>query len=214
MYEHNKKALSRIYLQYKNSPKLIEWIKSLPEISQSSLEQQIDKINNMLDIDNVEGEQLDICGRIAGFSHRPLIRVDYLSVFAYKGTGGAQPYDVASYKSPYEQLGKVPVSDYLYRILIKSKIQKNNSSATIDEVKVAVDYIFNVNSAIIDGQDMTIKTIWVDKIIPANILVLIEFFDLLPRPQGVKAKSIRFNHHPFAYKGTFDAQPYGKGAYI
>ncbi|CNE16120.1 DUF2612 domain-containing protein [Yersinia enterocolitica] len=214
MYNHRKKALSRIYLQYKNAPKLLEWISILPDISQSSLEEQITKINNLLDIDNAEGDQLDICGRIAGFTERPLIRSDYLSIFAYNGTGGAQPYNVAPYKAPHEQIGKVPVSDYLYRILIKAKIQKNNTNATLDEIKTAVDYILDVNSAIIDGQDMTMKTIWVDKPIPANVLVLIQLFDLILRPQGVKASLIRVNHHPFAYKGTFDAQPYGMGAYI
>ncbi|HGC8058285.1 TPA: DUF2612 domain-containing protein, partial [Yersinia enterocolitica] len=62
MYNHRKKALSRIYLQYKNAPKLLEWISILPDISQSSLEEQITKINNLLDIDNAEGDQLDICG--------------------------------------------------------------------------------------------------------------------------------------------------------
>ncbi|ABS47936.1 MULTISPECIES: DUF2612 domain-containing protein [Yersinia pseudotuberculosis complex] len=214
MYNHHKKALSRIYLQYKNAPKLVEWLGILPAISQSSLEEQITKINNLLDIDNGEGAQLDICGRIVGFTERPLIRNDYLSVFAYNGTGGAQPYNVASYKAPHEQIGKVPVSDYLYRVLIKAKIQKNNSNATLDEIKTAADYILDVSSAVIDGQDMTIKTIWVDKPIPANILVIVHLFDLIPRPQGVNAGQIRLNHHPFAYKGTFDAQPYGNGAYI
>ncbi|QXF34259.1 hypothetical protein CE143_14695 [Photorhabdus luminescens] len=214
MYDHKSKALSRIYWQYKNSPKLINWITSLPDIAQSSIEDQIEKINNILDIDKAEGDQLDICGRIAGFAERPLIRTDFVSIFAYNGTGGAQPYNIAPYKSPGEQIKIAPVSDFMYRILIKSKIQKNNSIATIDDVKSAVDYIFNVNSAIIDGQDMTMKTIWMDKAIAANIRVLIEMFDLIPRPQGVKACLIRTNHHPFAYKGTYDAQPYGVGAYV
>ncbi|CNH77647.1 DUF2612 domain-containing protein [Yersinia pekkanenii] len=214
MYDHNKKALSRVYWRYKNSPNLIKWIKSLPDIAQHSIEDQIYKINELLDIDNAEGDQLDICGRIAGFPYRPLIRSDFVFVFAYNGTGGAQPYDVAPYKPINESVRMVPLSDFMYRVVIKAKIQKNNSIATIDDIKVAVDYILNVNSVVIDGQDMTIKTIWVNEKIPANILVLIELFDLIPRPQGVNAKLIRFNHHPFAYKGTFDAQPYGIGAYI
>lgn len=214
MYDHNKKALSRVYWRYKNSPNLIKWIKSLPDIVQSSLEEQIYKINELLDIDSAEGDQLDICGRIAGFSDRPLIRSDFVFIFAYNGTGGAQPYNIAPYKPENESFRMVPLSDFMYRVVIKAKIQKNNSIATIDDIKTAVDYILNVNSAVIDGQDMTIKTIWVNEKIPANILVLIELFDLIPRPQGVNAKLIRFNHHPFAYKGTFDARPYGLGAYI
>ncbi|MBG6243623.1 MAG: DUF2612 domain-containing protein, partial [Candidatus Symbiopectobacterium sp. Dall1.0] len=55
MYDHQKKALSRAYWQYKNAPKLIEWLKILPDIAQANIEDQADKIQRMLDINTAEG---------------------------------------------------------------------------------------------------------------------------------------------------------------
>ena len=72
---HQDKARTRIYWQYKNSPKLIQLLMSLPDIAQSAIEDQLAKVKMMLDIDTAEGEQLDICGRIVGYLSRPAAKM-------------------------------------------------------------------------------------------------------------------------------------------
>jgi len=212
--DHAKKLLTRIYWQYRNSPKLSEWLTILPDLAQAEIETPLQQIVEMLDIDNAQGEQLDIIGRIAGFDERPRIRSDLLRAFAYAGTIGAQSYGAAPYRAPGEELPTILLPDYLYRVLIKAKIMKNNGDATLDHIKAAVDLMLGVNSTIIDSQDMSMRTIWLDGDVPANFLLLVQEFDAIPRPQGVKIRKIAKNEHPFAYKGTFSAQPYGVGRYI
>lgn len=212
--DHVSKALSRIYWQYRNSPTMRAWLEILPGIAQEQIELPLQQICQLLDIDTAEGEQLDIIGRIAGIQERPRIRSDALRVFAYKGTIGAQAYDSAPYRAPGTELPTILLPDYLYRVFIKAKIMRNNGQATLDEVKAAIDFIFDVDSTVIDAQDMSLATVWTEGAIPANLLLLVQEFDIIPRPQGVKIRKIKKNEHPFAYKGTFSAQPYGVGRYV
>jgi len=211
--DHAKKALSRVYWQYRNSPKLREWMQILPRIAQDQIEGPIQQVVDILDIDNASGEQLEIIGRIAGIE-RPRIRSDALQVFACNGTIGAQPYGAAPYREPGADLPTILLPDYLYRVLIKAKIRRNNGSATLDDVKESVDFIFGVDSTVIDGQSMSMSTVWFEGDVAANLLVMVQEFDIIPRPQGVNIRKIAKNEYPFAYKGTFSAQPYGEGSYV
>lgn len=211
--DHAAKALSRVYWQYRSAPKMRDWLQILPKIAQGSIEQPLGLVVNLLDIDSASGHQLEIIGRIAGID-RPRIRSDVLQVFAYNGTIGGQAYGAAPYRDPGAELPIILLPDYLYRVLIKAKIMRNNGSADLDDVKRAVDFIFGVDSTVIDGQKMAISAIWLDREVAANLLALVEEFDIIPRPQGVRIRKIAVNERPFAYKGTFSAQPYGAGNYV
>lgn len=190
MLDHKVKALSRIYYQYKNSPKLIELILSIPDIAQSSLEDQILKIKKILDIDSAEGEQLDICGRIAGYTRRPIAKF-------------------------YPDCNYIIVNDDLFRVLIKAKIYQNNSIATIDEIKFASDYIFNTETRILDGQDMTMRMILFSNEVSLSAQQLISDYDLIPRPQGVGIRKTRvLTYVPFGFGkhySNFNRAPFWSG---
>lgn len=179
MYNHVEKSLSRIYMQYKNSPKLIQWIKTLPEISQISIEEQAEKIQSSIDIENSIGDQLDICGRIVGFKSRP------------------------SFSSSIDSKPSL-VDDDTYRVLIKAKLFKNNSFSTLDEIKTAIDYILKINSRVMDGQNMTLRVMWFEQSVSAVYLNALDEHDLLPRPQGVKLKKIQLTSRPFGF-GKFNS---------
>ncbi|EPJ9399634.1 DUF2612 domain-containing protein [Enterobacter bugandensis] len=175
MSEISDKAKSRIYWQYKNAPKLVEWILSLPDVAQSRMVEQIEKVRNILDIDNAEGEQLNICGRIAGYRKRPVGRF-------YPGCEVAE------------------VDDVLYRKMIKAKICRNNGIATIDDVKAAADYILDVNVTVLDAQDMTMRLVWHEDTVSIAVQKLVEDYDLIPRPQGVGMRKHRvIKRKPFGF---------------
>ncbi|PWC10641.1 hypothetical protein B4923_16095 [Brenneria roseae subsp. americana] len=172
--QHRDKALTRVYWQYKNAPKLIALLLTLPDIAQASIEDQLAKIQTMLDIDSAEGEQLDICGRIAGYTKRPV------------GTF-------------YPACASAAVSDDLFRRMIKAKIFKNNSIATIDEIKRATDYILGTDALILDGQDMTMRPIFFEYL-DVGSQKLVADYDLIPRPQGVGMKQARtLTYKPFGF---------------
>ena len=242
--DHAKKALSRVYWQYRDSLKLNEWMRILPDLAQANLEAPLGQIINLLDIEAAQGDQLDIIGRIAGIP-RPRILTDSLKAFGYNGTLGAQPYGTAPYKDPTlkginerglvlgdiltpddsvvlapviiednsDALRTILLPDYLFRIMVRAKIRQNNGSATIDDVKQSVDFIFGTDSTVTDGQDMTMSVTWLEGEVTDNFRALIEDFDIIPRPQGVKTRVKAIKYYAFAYKGTFNAQPYGAGRY-
>lgn len=177
---HQDKVKSRIYWQYKNAPKLIQLLMALPNIAQSSLEDQLAKVKAMLDIENAQGEQLDICGRIVGYLSRPAAKVYPGCVFG-------------------------PVNDDLFRTLIKAKIYRNNSIATIDEIKTAADYILDTETRCLDGLDMTLRMVWFSHAVSIPVQQLVRDYDLIPRPQGVGTREHRvLTYKPFGF-GPFYA---------
>ncbi|MEM5486657.1 DUF2612 domain-containing protein [Enterobacter cloacae] len=190
MSEFSDKAKSRIYWQYKNAPKLIEWILSLPDVAQSRIVEQIEKVRNILDIDKAEGEQLNICGRIAGYRKRPVGRF-------YPGCKVEE------------------VDDVLFRKMIKAKICKNNGIATIDDVKAAADYILDVNATVLDAQDMTMRLVWHEDTVSIAVQQLVEDYDLIPRPQGVGMRKHRvIKRKPFGFgrhNNNFGRAPFWYG---
>ncbi|WP_405424118.1 DUF2612 domain-containing protein [Pantoea stewartii] len=193
MFDIPAKAKKRIYWQYKNAPKLVKWILTLPDIAHTEIFEQLEKIKKILDIDNSEGEQLNICGRIAGYLKRPVGKF-------------------------YPSCQSAEVNDELYRRLIKAKICKNNGIATIDDIKAAADYILDVETIILDGQDMTMRLVWQDDSVDRAVQSLVEEYDLIPRPQGVGTRKHRVvKYRPFGfgrYNANFNHAPfwYGDGA--
>lgn len=75
--------------------------------------------------------------------------------------------------------------DNTYRIVIRSRIARNNSDVTIDGIRQAIEFVTqDAVFDLIDNQDMTFNIVFES---PLNDLVkeLILTIDLIPRPQGV-----------------------------
>lgn len=76
--------------------------------------------------------------------------------------------------------------DETYRLLLKSKIAKNNSDATIQGIISAMSFIFSGNAVTVrDYEDMTFDVTFEDIITPSQVDILTQF-DLVPKPQGVR----------------------------
>lgn len=150
------KAKSRIIWQYKNSPKFISWVDVLPSIGQKEIEDEAEKIINVLDIDSQEGHLLELVGRIVGQpKNDPLLN-----------------------------------DDAVYRIVIKSKVWKNNSDALIDSIAEAAEIITgSAVRSLTDNQDMSFSIIFREHL-SGLARDLIDVFDLIPRPQGVKLSGL------------------------
>lgn len=175
MFDHNAKLLTRVFWQYRNAPNMIRWLLILPDIAQSQLEDQLTKIQAMLDLDTAEGEQLDICGRIAGIRQRPV--------------GRFSPGCEAT-----------ALNDDLFRKVIKSKVFKNNGIATLDDVKEAADYILDIDTIVLDGEDMSMRLVWREGAVSPGVQQLVTDFDLIPRPQGVGMREHRVvKYKPFGF---------------
>lgn len=187
----SEKAQGRIIWQYRNGQKFKAWVDVLPAVASARIQDAANDVAGLINIDTARGEQLNICGRIVGIGERPSINSDDLEVFAYNGVAGAQPYGVAPYKGRGIDPVSLPIPDYLYRLVIRAKIIKNTRAATVDDVKEGVEYILggDFEATIVDLQDMSMRVILSEEV-PFNVRALIEIFDLVPRPQGVKLEII------------------------
>lgn len=185
---YRDKANDRIIWQYRNDNTFAAWIAILPGIVESDLSLPFEQIAGLINLNTARGAQLDICGRIVGVA-RPILRDDELNVFAYNGVAGAQPYGVAPYKGREEEPVSLPVPDYLYRVVIRAKIMANTSRATIDDIKVATEFILGpgYSARVVDNQDMSTSSILVilNAAPPFNVRAILDTLDLIPRPQGV-----------------------------
>lgn len=76
--------------------------------------------------------------------------------------------------------------DELYRLLIRSKIAKNNSDATTQSIIRAMSFIFpNDLIYINDNENMSFGVTFLNEITPEQIDI-IRNYDVLPKPQGVR----------------------------
>lgn len=78
------------------------------------------------------------------------------------------------------------LTDEIYRLILKSKIWKNNSDATIDSIIQGVAFIIGVdNIRLIDNEDMTFSIEFFSSLTDLQRTAITEF-DIIPRPQGVR----------------------------
>lgn len=158
MYDYIAKANSRIYWQYKNSPKLINWLRALPEIAQASIEEQFDIIKNIIDIDTAEGEALNIIGRIVNQSRWLTERTT--DVFFSLDTHRLGFDNGFWHSSQSESRLLREFSDDIYRLLIKVKIIRNVWSGNNEQLQKALSELlsgFGILFLVIDNMDMTIS---------------------------------------------------------
>ena len=86
------------------------------------------------------------------------------------------------------------LNDFNYRFFIKAQIIKNYAKGTMIDsdnlsIQNAVDYLFKNEAYIVDNKNMTMN-IYINNTFDFNMVQYIEQLDLIPRPQGVRYKSI------------------------
>lgn len=177
----------RIYAQYRNKPKAVAWYKIT-----MSLATQIASVANavrvMYDIDAASGEQLDVLGRIV------VVPRDFLGYVSLNpGFFAAQDDDPGEFGDDSCMFSALSIdndskmSDELYRLAIKSKIIKNNSGATIEDVLFGINFLLP-NAQILrvtDNEDMSFSVEFYGTITELERWALLNA-SLIPKPQGVK----------------------------
>jgi hypothetical protein len=170
---------NRIYAQYRSKPKAVAWYNIVPTMANEFCA-VYDAIKNSYDIDTNEGEQLNVIGRVVGVE-RPSIE----GVLPRYTQYGSAQFGSAQF-SALSTDDINAISDELYRLLIKAKIAKNTSDATIDSIIEAVEVIVRNNKVtLIDNEDMTFEVNFSQPLSDIE-RDAIENFDIIPRPQGVR----------------------------
>lgn len=130
---------NRIYAQYRTKLKAVQWYEIIRNLA-GPLSEAIWSVRNSYGIDRARGEQLNVIGRIVvvgrNFTAQPELFPGLFDL-----TDGAEFGDDDAMFSELSVAQDGVMSDDLYRLVIKSKISKNNGDATIESILDAVSFL-------------------------------------------------------------------------
>lgn len=176
----------RIYAQYRTKGKALAWYNIVKSLA-AQIENAADAVKVMYEIDTAVGAQLDILGRIVvvprNFVQPSMLKVTQFASAANNPGQFGNPDDMFSALSVDSDS---QMTDDLYRIVIKSKIIKNNSDATIESILFGMNFLLP-NAEILritDNENMTFSVEFYGNITDIERYALLNS-TLVPKPQGV-----------------------------
>lgn len=180
-------APSRIYAQYRNKPKAVAWYNITRRLA-AQIADVATAVRITYSIDNAQGEQLDIIGRIVVVPRDFMGEVTMeTAMCASDANGPAEFGDTSAMCSVPSVDQSMTMSDKLYRLAIKSKILKNNSYATIEDIIGGMNFLLpNAQvTRLVDGEDMSFSVEFYGQITDLERWALVNA-SFVPKPQGVK----------------------------
>lgn len=172
----------RVYSQYRDKPKFVKWLEIAREQGKP-IDDAFEKIALSWDIDKAEGELLNIIGRIVGVDRNFInkLPLDYVMF----GEDDAEFGDSESFFSADSVASDDLMSDGLFRLLIKSKILKNNRSATIEDIIEQMNLLIPVDFVKVNNpEDMTFSIEFSGALSPLQSYALFNE-NIVQIPQGV-----------------------------
>jgi len=193
----------RIYAQYRNKPKTIAWYAITRELA-DEIDTAAQAVRRMYDIDNNVGEQLNIIGRIVVAS-RNFLASTPLTVSQF-GDVDAEFGDLDAVFSALSIGTDSQMSDEFFRLVIRAKIVKNNSDATIESILNGVTFLIPGADVVrvIDGEDMSFAIEFRGNITDLERWALLNA-KLIPKPQGVRFNGFLDSYTPSEF-GDVDAE--------
>lgn len=172
-------------------------------------------------IDEAFGEQLDVIGRIVG-QPRELVSLDVYRYFAFLGYPNGETYGDLNdpsvggvfYSEGNPTGGNFTLDDNTYRLFIKSKILKNRTASTPEELISFLSYLFN-DTPIYLKEGTASATIFFGRKLSALEVNLLSFVSyelgypsrLVPKTIGVGVEYAYFqNEQFFAFQGIPNAK--------
>lgn len=173
--------MNRVYAQYADKPKAVEWYNIVPSLS-SQIDNTAQIVRKSYDIDSSSGAQLDAIGRIVNIDRSFESSVVFIPLQWGQIQWGGLNTQWASDGTVFSNT----VSDSIYRVLLKAKIAKNNSESTLDGIVDALRFITGVDDVtVIDNEDMTFSVSF-GRTLNSTVKFVLDTFDIVPRPQGVQ----------------------------
>ena len=176
---------NKLYAQYRDKPTAVG-LSDIPLDFRQQIVSAANFVRDSYDIDNNSGEALNVIGRIVD-RDRGFIETISFEVYQMNDDGDYEMGDDSIQMSSDTVASDSELSDEYYKYLLKAKIVKNNSDATIDDILTAINTaIPGINALrLVDGEDMTFSIEFYGEI-DAIARDLLLSGDLTPRPQGVK----------------------------
>ena len=187
-FDHAAQAQSRIYNQYHDKQKTVEWMRIHGTLC-NELEGNYCDVAESYDIDSATTYELDVLGRIVVIGREFEAQVPFNpDQFGGSPSGIEVQFGGDFQFEPTAGKSGDALNNEIYRLLIRAKIAKNNSDATIDSIILALGEIVKSSTAkLVDHEDMSFTVEFTGPLTEVEKLVLTEF-DIAPRPQGVKLR--------------------------
>ena len=175
----------RIYAQYRDKPKAVAWYAIARELG-GSIEAAAEAVRKSYDIDTAVGEQLNVIGRIV-VAPRSFVGSIPMSPGLFDLTDGDEFGDDEAMFSALAIDQDGQLSDELYRLVIRSKIIKNNGDATIENILDGMNFLLPRADVlrVTDGEDMSFSIEFYGQITNLERFALLNA-GLVPKPQAVK----------------------------
>ncbi len=200
-FNHADQAESRIYNQYHDRGKFVDWMRIHGTLC-NEMEQAYCDIAESYDIDSAGTEELNVIGRIVGIGRQFESLVDF-AAFNFGDTGTGVQFGGAFQFRATAGITGSEVNNDIYRKLIRAKIAKNNSDATLDSIILAMGFIITSTTAtIIDHEDMSFTISFAGDLTATEIFIL-QTYDLVPRPQGVKLRGFIIQSSVASFGGPY-----------
>lgn len=175
--------IDRIYSQYRNKPKAVDFFEIVPSISEQ-ISTAYNQICNTYNIDEMFKANLDVIGRIVVLS-RSYERTAVSGQPEYGGLDDQHGGTQIQYGTTIATI-KDDLSDAMYKLLLKSKIAKNNRTTSIDDTARAIEFIFSdPEPRVINNYNMSFNIVFSKTLTDLDRFVL-AYLDPIPTPQGVR----------------------------
>ncbi|WP_196595255.1 DUF2612 domain-containing protein [Pectinatus frisingensis] len=174
----------------------------------------LDDLKNKRWIDTGVGTQLDGIGTIVDRS-RLVNAAIALEFFGFYGQAGAKGFGQARFRSKDESyLSTANLADPEYRLVLWSKVFKNNSLTYANDTIKSLQFIFDVDNVIVQDAGNAKFMIGIGKTLSANEILLANALDLLIRAGGVGCQFMSdFDGYAFGFKGQKYAKGFGQAAF-
>lgn len=174
----------RIYAQYRNKPKAVQWYEVTRNIA-GELCIAFEDIEDSYNIDTAQGDELDTIGRIVVIDRSTVEGIDF-TTYEF-GDDTAECGDEEIQFAAESVIADAELSDEYFKTLIKVKIAKNNSDSTIDGILDSLVIIAPEGAPFVlnDFEDMSFTIdVYGDLTDVQRELIINK--DILPKPQGVR----------------------------
>lgn len=186
----------RIYAQYRNQPKAVDWY-AITRVLGGQISAAAQAVRESYNIDTAVGAQLDVIGRIV-VADRNFLSATPLFPGLFAEPDGDEFGDTDAMFSETSIGTDSQMSDEFFRLVIRAKIVKNNSDATIESILRGMNFLVPGANVVrvIDGEDMSFAIEFAGQITDLERWALLNA-SLVPKPQGV-----RFNGFLESFEGA------------
>lgn len=224
-FNYLSEARERVTEQFKDKEVFDKYLQLLIN-GQIEIQKVFKDLMQLRSLDTATGAQLDVIGRIVG-QERVLLNSDLYDFFGFQGALKAGSFgDLNSpgigslfynYGDPLG--GNISLDDESYRLFIKAKIFKNNTSSTPEEFLAVLNLVFGTDTTVLTEEGDASITVLLSRALTDFERALLTYIStepgypsrLIPKTVGVRVNFGEYvDGNFFGFEGVPGAKGFGE----